>query len=267
MVAVPRWCRHGHLLPPEPPPASDAIVIESTYGDRRHPPPDLHALASAVGTTLRGGGVVLIPAFTVDRTPAVLAALRTLMRTGQVPAVPVYVDSPMAQAALAVYQRAVRTGTGARPGLAHDILDPGQLRLVSSVEESRNLNSPGEPCIIVSASGMATGGRVVHHLVHLAPDARNLIVIAGFQVPGTRGRDLADGATSVKIFGQYVPVRARILDVPGFSAHADADQLLRWLNAAPESLLHRARRTGSIGGPGPADRTWTRLARRDPTAR
>jgi metallo-beta-lactamase family protein len=227
--------RDGHplLLPPEPPPASDALVVESTYGDRRHGELDLDALGTAIGTTLAAGGSVLIPAFAVDRTPVLLTVIRTLMHTGRVPAVPVYVDSPMAQAALAVYERAVLGGVGVRPGLDADVLDPGRRRLVSSVEESRRLNSPGEPCIIVSASGMATGGRVVHHLAGLAPDPRNLILIAGFQVPGTRGRALADGATAVKIFGQYVPVRARVVVMDEFSAHADADQLLGWLASTP----------------------------------
>lgn len=227
---------HPLLAPPQPPPAVDAIVLESTYGDRTHPPRRPEALAEPIQRAIDRGGVVLIPAFAIDRTPVLLMALRELMRTGRLPTVPVYVDSPMALAALEVYRSAVRSGdTEIRVDeRGHDdALDPGDLRLVHSVEESIRLNDPPRPCIIISASGMATGGRVVHHLAHLAPHERNLILLPGFQVPGTRGRSLLDGATTLKMHGRYVPVRAEVVGVAELSAHADADGMLAWLRAAP----------------------------------
>lgn len=228
---------HPLLNPPEPAPAVDAVVVESTYGDRRHAPRQLHRLAEPIRRAIGRGGVVLIPAFAIDRTEVLLMALRQLMRQGAVPAVPIYVDSPMALAALNVYRRAVRQGGPEIrtdvAGTADDPFDPGTLRLAYSPEESARLNDPPEPCILVSASGMATGGRVLHHLVHLAPDPRNLILLPGFQVPGTRGRALLDGATAVKVFGRYVPVRAEVVGVDELSAHADADDIIAWLATMP----------------------------------
>jgi len=228
---------HPLLAPPEPAPAVAALVVESTYGDRRHPPRSLHDLAEPISRALARGGVVLIPAFAVDRTPVLLMALRELMTSGVLPVVPVYVDSPMALAALEVYREAVREGS---PEIraevrqaATDPFDPGDLRLAHTVEESRRLNDPAAPCVIISASGMATGGRVVHHLEHLAPQPRNLILLPGFQVAGTRGRALLDGATTLKMFGRYVPVRAEVAGIDELSAHADADGLLAWLRSAP----------------------------------
>jgi metallo-beta-lactamase family protein len=235
---------HPLLAPPDPPAASDVVLVESTYGDRTHPPRRLDRLADAIRRTIARDGVVLIPSFAVDRTEVLLMALRDLTRAGQIPGVPVFVDSPMALAALEVYRRAVREGApeirdGLR-GRADDPFDPGDLRLVHSADESARLNRPAEPCILISASGMATGGRVVHHLAHLAPQPRNLILLPGFQVPGTRGRALLDGATALKMFGGYVAVRAEILAVDEMSAHADADAILAWLGrspAAPDSCF------------------------------
>lgn len=228
---------HPLLNPPEPPPAVDALVVESTYGDRRHPPHRPEQLAEPIRRALARGGVVLIPAFAVDRTPVLLLTLRDLMRSGALPSVPVYVDSPMALAALDVYREAVHENSPEiRPEVRHcatDPFDPGDLRLVHSVEESRRLNEPDHPCIVISASGMATGGRVVHHLAHLAPHERNLILLPGFQVAGTRGRALRDGATTLKMFGRYVPIRAEVVAVDEFSAHADADDVIDWLGSAP----------------------------------
>lgn len=239
---------HPLLNPPEAAPAVDAMVIESTYGDRTHPPRSLHRLAEAVRRTLDRGGVVLIPSFAIDRTEVLLMALRELTLTGQLPPVPVYVDSPMALAALEVYRRAVREGDpeirASVRKAGGDPFDPGDLRLARSVEESTRLNEPAEPCILISASGMATGGRVVHHLAHLAPQPRNLILLPGFQVPGTRGRALLDGATALKMFGGYVPVRAEVVGVDELSAHVDADGMLDWLRSAPagaKDLLRGAR--------------------------
>lgn len=228
---------HPLLSPPAAAPPVDALVVESTYGDRRHPPPRLDRLADPIRRALARGGVVLIPAFAVDRTPVLLMALRELMRSGALPTVPVYVDSPMALAALDVYREAVREDSPEiRPEVRQcvtDPFDPGALHLVHSPEESRRLNQPDHPCVVISASGMATGGRVVHHLARLAPQERNLILLPGFQVAGTRGRALRDGVKALKMFGRYVPVRAEVVAVDEFSAHADADDVLDWLRTAP----------------------------------
>jgi metallo-beta-lactamase family protein len=228
---------HPLLVAPAPPPAADVVVVESTYGDRTHPPHTPHRLAEHIVRALERGGVVVIPAFAVDRTPVLLMALHQLMRSGAVPTVPVYVDSPMALTALSVYRRAVaahdpqiRPDVWATDG---DPFDPGMLRLAHSPQESAAIDADRQPVIVISASGMATGGRVLHHLTRFAPDPRNLILLPGFQVPGTRGRALLDGATALKIYGQYVPVRAEVVGLDDLSAHADADGLIRWLARVP----------------------------------
>ncbi len=231
---------HPLLRPPEPPPAVDALIVESTYGDRPHPPRDLAQLAGAIRRTLSRGGVVLAPAFAIDRTPMLLMALKSLMASGELPQVPVYVDSPMALAALDIYRAAVAAGEPEiRPEVVGpgDPFDPGELRMVHSVDESTRLNRPGHPCVIISAAGMATGGRVVHHLAHLAPDPRNLVLLPGYQVPGTRGHALLHGAQSLKMFGGYVPVRAEVVALQGFSAHADASELIAWLGTGAEPAV------------------------------
>lgn len=143
----------------------------------------------------------------------------------------------MALAALEVYRQALRDRSPElRPallGAATDPFDPGELHLARTVEESARLNHPRQPCIILSAAGMATGGRVVHHLMAQLPDPRNLVLLPGYQVPGTRGANLLAGATTIKAYGQYVPVRAQVVGLGEFSAHADADGVLSWLSQAP----------------------------------
>ncbi|WP_024288593.1 MBL fold metallo-hydrolase [Cellulomonas sp. KRMCY2] len=227
---------HPILRPRSSPPVARTVVIESTYGDRAHPVPQgppHAALADAIRRTIRRGGSVLIPAFAVDRTELVLNTLSHLIRDGQVPLVPVYVDSPMALAALEVYRRpGLREEL--RPDVSPDLVDIPTLRAARTPEESMELNSPRRPCIIISASGMASGGRVVHHLRHMLPDRDNTVVLTGYQAVGTRGRALLDSATELKIHGRYVPVRAEIVSDEEFSVHADADGLLAWLAEMPE---------------------------------
>ncbi len=226
---------HPLLAPPPPPPPCDTLLVESTYGDRRHGADALEALADIVARTIARGGTVLIPAFAVDRTEVVLDALRTLMDAGRIPTVPVHLDSPMALATLEVYRSALRAGDpDLRPGLDPRVLDVAQVREARSAEQSMALNRPDHPCIVISASGMATGGRVVHHLRHLLPDPDNAVVLVGYQAVGTRGRDLAEGADQLKMHGRYVPVRAEVVQVDGFSVHADADELLGWLAGIPD---------------------------------
>lgn len=228
---------HPLLRPPQPPPAASALVVESTYGDRRHPTPDPGLLAAAVTRTIRRGGVVLMPAFAVDRTELVLLELLRLRDEGAIPDVPVYVDSPMALDALEVYRAALaERSVELVPDRASALSRLPRLNVhqVRDVAGSQRLNRPHSPCIVISASGMATGGRVVHHLAHQLPDARNCVILTGYQAQGTRGRQLLEGATHLKLHGRYVQVRAEVVDVADFSVHADADELLAWVASAEE---------------------------------
>lgn len=234
---------HPVLRSRQTPPGADYVVVESTYGDREHPDPEGPAhevLADAVRRTVARGGTVLLPAFAVDRTEVVLRALAELLTAGRIPDVPIFVSSPMALAALQVYrQPAFRDEL--RPELrAAALVDLPNLREARSVQESMDLNNPRMPCVIISASGMATGGRVLHHLRHLLPDRRNAVVLTGYQAVGTRGRALADGARELKMHGRYVPVRAEVVRADGFSVHADASELVDWVAAlrpAPETVF------------------------------
>ncbi|MFK0234738.1 MBL fold metallo-hydrolase RNA specificity domain-containing protein [Streptomyces vinaceus] len=233
--------RPGHplLLPPEPFSGADVLLMESTYGNRRHDHESARReFASVIARTLSRGGTVVIPAFAIDRTEVVLHELATLRGDGSLPRhVPVYVDSPMALAALDVYRDAVRAHS---PELRPEILAQGEAAIspepflaARTVQESIDINNATGPAIIVSSAGMATGGRVLHHLRRVLPDPRNAVVIVGFAAAGTRSRDLVDGARTLKMFGEYVPVRAEVADVPHFSAHADSGQIIDWLRAAP----------------------------------
>jgi metallo-beta-lactamase family protein len=225
--------QHPLLPPPDDPPAVGTVVVESTYGDREHPPPDDELLASAVTRTAARGGTVLIPAFAVDRTELVLLELHRLMVAGRIPRLTVYVDSPMALASLEVYRRA---HAGRR--LKHreaSLFDLPEVQAVRDAAGSERLNRPTVPCIVVSASGMATGGRVVHHLRHQLPDPRNTVVLTGYQAVGTRGRQLLEGARQVKMHGRYVPVHAEIVQIPDFSVHANGPEIVRWLARMPSA--------------------------------
>jgi metallo-beta-lactamase family protein len=231
--------RPGHLLlrPPDPFTGADVLLVESTYGNREHSDAR-QVFADTITRTLNRGGSVVIPAFSVDRTEVILRTLRELRQAGQIPPSPVLIDSPMALAALGVYQKAIAARSSElRPEIiaeGTEALDPGQMQELRTVAESMTANRPARPSLIVSASGMATGGRVLHHLRHLLPDHRNTVLIVGFAAEGTRARDLAEGARTIKIHGEYVPVRAEVVQADAFSAHADADEVLSWLAGAPE---------------------------------
>lgn len=235
---------HPLLRDPAPPGDADVIVVESTYGDRRHPPASsLAAFEDAIVRTAARGGAVVIPAFAVDRTEVILLELRRLVRTKRIPDLPVYVDSPMALAALDVYRAAIDAHSDEIKSDFHgngDAFDPGRLIEAHDIRESRAINDQRYPCIIVSASGMATGGRVLHHLANRLPDPRNTVILPGFQAAGTRGRSLVDGAHTVKLLGRYVPVRAEVLAISAFSIHADQAELLGWLRSAPRepAMVH-----------------------------
>lgn len=222
-----------HVIPAE---RYDAVLVESTYGDREHPAQD-DSLAEVISNTIERGGTVLIPAFAVDRTEVLLHALNQAMDAGKIPLVPIYVDSPMAIEALTVYRHAIdRDHSEIRPEIrehlsASDVFDPGTLETLRTPEESKSING-APPCIIISASGMATGGRVLHHLKRLLPDPLSSVILVGYQAGGTRGAQLRDGATQLRIHGDDVSVRAEIHDLGFFSVHADRNDVVGWLRTA-----------------------------------
>jgi metallo-beta-lactamase family protein len=266
---------HPLLRAPEPIARVDALVCESTYGDRKHPPSGevVAALGAAISRAAQRGGVTVIPAFAVDRTEVILIHLRELMESGAAPRLPVYVDSPMALAALGIYRRAIAEHwSEIRPDLRGDgaLFDPGDLREVRTLAQSRELHAGGlGACIIVSASGMATGGRVLRHLARHLPDPRCSVVLVGYQVPGTRGHRLARGERALKLLGRYVPVRAEVVNLGGFSVHADADEVLAWLRsaeAAPDlcyAVHGEAPATRALAGRIDRELGWASVAPRD----
>jgi metallo-beta-lactamase family protein len=217
---------------PEAPRAADTVVVESTYGDRLHRRGDvLEQLADVVNRTAARGGTVVVPAFAVGRAQTVLYCLHLLRAARRIPDMPVYLNSPMATDATRIYRQHPEDHRLS----ADDCAAFGsEVTFVNTVEASKALNTPRWPSIIVSASGMATGGRVLHHLIAYAPHPRNTILFAGYQAAGTRGASLVGGAKEVKIFGQYVPVRAEVQNLDMLSAHADRDQLLGWLAKLPK---------------------------------
>jgi metallo-beta-lactamase family protein len=228
------------ILPdPEAMPPCDHLLLESTYGNRDHPRDDPGArLAEIVNATIRRGGSLLIPAFAVGRTQHVMFLLRTLRAEGTIPRdVPIFVDSPMAiEANRIVMRHPEAQDDEMRNANANgdDPLGMRDVRFATSSEESKALNGIAYPAIIISASGMAEGGRILHHLEFKLPDHRATVLFVGFQAIGTRGRALQDGKTSVRMYGREIPVKARIETLDGLSAHADRGELLAWLQAAPQ---------------------------------
>jgi metallo-beta-lactamase family protein len=213
---------------PEPMRRADFLVVESTYGDRRHENHDPAAkLAEVIDRTLKRAGTVVIPAFAVGRTQTLLLAIARLKAKKRIaPDVPVFLNSPMAEDATEIYHRhraEHRLSDKECEGMCK------AAKIVNSVEESKKLNLSREPKIIIAGSGMATGGRVVHHIAAFAPHAENTIVFAGYQAGGTRGAAMVSGAEEVKIHGSYIPVRAEIVALGNLSAHADADEIMAWL--------------------------------------
>ena len=208
------------------------VLIESTYGDREHPePPNLphEGFADVIRRTIARGGSVVVPAFAIDRTEVVLKTISDLERSGRIPDVPVYVNSPMGVRALRVYQSLTdEIRDDIRP---EDFVKIPDLTAVESVDDSKALTGEDGhgPAIIISSSGMATGGRVLHHLERMLPDPKNAVVLTGYQAVGTRGRQLSEGAERVKMFGRYVPVNAEIYHDREFSVHADYSDLRDWL--------------------------------------
>ncbi|MEK7824767.1 MAG: MBL fold metallo-hydrolase [Candidatus Eisenbacteria bacterium] len=223
------------LRDPERHPAVDALVLESTYGDRFHTPAveTERALVEIVERTVARGGRVLVPAFAVGRTQELVATFHALCERGEVCDLPIFVDSPMAREATSVFVRHPECFDGAtRSAFMEGHGEPfgfARLRYVASPEESRALNDRSGPCIIIAASGMCEGGRILHHLRHGLGDPKNTVVFVGFQAEGTLGRRLRDGAETVNIFGEPVRVGAEIAGLDGFSAHADQRELVEWV--------------------------------------
>jgi metallo-beta-lactamase family protein len=216
---------------PEPRPECDTLILESTYGDRQHSILSLEdQLREPFMDCIRRRGTILIPAFAVARAQLVLLLLRGLMDAGHLPNIPIHIDSPMAVDVTNIYRR--YAGSASLDVPRADLYPKG-VQFHRTVDESKKLNHLSGPRIIISASGMLTGGRVLHHLERLLPDARNLIVLVGYQAAGTRGRSLLEGARTLRMHGRDVPVRAHFLNVDGLSAHADRHDLLRWLRSGP----------------------------------
>lgn len=217
------------LNAPAAPPPADWAVIESTYGNRRHPPIDAEAeLAAVANRAADRGGVIVIPSFAVGRAQMLLHFVARLKARKEIPDIPAYLNSPMATDVTRLYH-AHRNEHRLSEDECRTMCTAA--RFVNSVEESKALNLKRGPMIIISASGMAAGGRVLHHLKAFAPDPKNMIVFSGYQAAGTRGAAMVGGADSVKIHGQWVPVRAEVVQLHGTSGHADCDQLVAWLGS------------------------------------
>ena len=264
--------RYGRpVLPdPTPVPKADVLLVESTYGDRRHEPDDRgERIAGIIRDTSNRGGKLVIPAFALGRTEELLYWIHYLETEKRIPTLPVFVDSPMAASVLQEYRSRLDEldmelgANGSKP--AHLKSERGmcafctdRLKVISSIAESRALQDSPQPSIIISASGMATGGRVLHHLAHALPEPQNTVLFAGFQAAGTRGRQLCDGSKLTRIHGVDVPVRAKIERIDSMSAHADVDEIMKWLGGferppALTCLVH--------GEPQPMDALKARIER------
>ncbi len=226
------------MLDPEPVASADYLVMESTYGDRLHERVDAEGvLADVIDETVKRGGTVVIPAFAVGRAQTLLYYLWQLRNQNRLPDIPVYLDSPMAinvSNLLRTYRDDHRLAPEVYEGMC------GMATYTREAEQSKKISTSTEPKIVISASGMATGGRILHHLKAFAPDERNTIMLTGYQAPGTRGRAIAAGEREIKIFGEWVPIRAQVADLKMLSAHADADELIRWargFTAAPRETF------------------------------
>ncbi len=223
---------------------ADYIVLESTYGDREHPNFDVKAvLAEIITETAKRGGQILIPAFAVGRAQQLIYLIRELEDENRIPVLPVFVDSPMAISATKLYTRHTEDHDLEMQQLLDERRDPlatRQFFFTRTVQESKKVSAQEGSSIVISASGMATGGRILHHLIKRLPDERNTVIFPGFQAAGTRGRRLVDGEKEIKIFGETVPVHAQIERLENLSAHADFREILRWLsgfNRAPEKVF------------------------------
>ncbi|MBI1966600.1 MAG: MBL fold metallo-hydrolase [Gemmatimonadetes bacterium] len=227
-----RWDR-PIIHDPQPIPEADVLLLESTYGNRAHPAGAEEQLARIVNDAAARGGALLVPAFAVGRTQELIWMLRQLEKQQRIPTLPIWVDSPMATEVSYIY---------ARHPEDHDVemaasvqrksspLDSGRVQISRTREDSRKLNQLRGPVIIIAGSGMATGGRILHHLLVRLDDPRTTVLLVGFQSVGSRGRALRDGVEKLRLFGRELPVRATVESLDALSAHADREELLRWLS-------------------------------------
>lgn len=213
--------------------AADLLIMESTYGNRVHPKEDpLPELASLITNTAKRGGSVVVPAFAIERTQKFVFILKHLIESGQIPRIPVFCDSPMAIKAVEIFLKHDEEYSEETREMIRNYGSPltwPGFSFASTPEESKRINANSVPAVIISSSGMATGGRILHHLAQRLPDPRNLVLFIGFQAPGTRGFAIKSGTEEIKIFGDYVPIRAQIAALEQFSDHADPPELLNWL--------------------------------------
>jgi len=212
---------------------ADIVVMESTYGNRVHPKEDpLPELAGLITDTAKRGGCVVVPAFAIERTQKFVFIIKHLIESGQIPRIPVFCDSPMAIKAVEIFLKHNEEYSDETREMIRQygspLTWPGFI-FASSAEESKKINASCMPAVIISSSGMATGGRILHHLAQRLPDPRNLVLFIGFQAPGTRGFAIKSGTEEIKIFGDYVPIRAQVAALEQFSDHADPPELLQWL--------------------------------------
>ena len=253
--------RYGRPVLPDPTPidAADILLVESTYGDRLHEADDDGTrLAAIVNESVTRGGKLIVPSFAIGRVEEVLYWLKRLEQAKRIPALPVYVDSPMASGALQFYtQRLNELDPDMKPA-ERDVRVFGTARMtvVATPQESAELVASHQSAIVIASSGMATGGRVLHHLAATLPDPRNTVLFVGYQALGTRGRDLCDGAKQVKLLGQIVPVHARVERIDSMSAHADAGEIMRWLSgfSRPPAMTYLVH-----GEPGPLEALNARI--------
>jgi metallo-beta-lactamase family protein len=222
--------RFGDAIMPDPEPIeqADFVIVESTYGNRIHPAVDAtDALGDVIERTVGRGGTVIIPAFAVGRAQSLLYYIWRLKQAGRINLVPIYVDSPMATNATALLHRH-RADHRLPPEICTEVCETATY--VRDADASKALSASPMPKVIISASGMATGGRVLHHIKAFGGDSRNTILFSGFQAAGTRGRAMVDGQREVKIHGDWIDIRAEVADLETLSAHADADEIMRWLS-------------------------------------
>jgi metallo-beta-lactamase family protein len=255
--------RYARPVLPDPSNAvqADVVLVESTYGDRDHVVDDSgEQLAQVIRSTVERGGKVIIPAFAIGRVEELLYWMRRLEQERRIPILPVYVDSPMANEALKFYSaRSAELDAEMRPnGKNVSAFATARFQTIASPQQSKELTASRKVAVVISSSGMATGGRVLHHLAAALPDPRNTVLFVGFQSEGTRGRQLVDGAREIKIHGEAIDVQARVTKLDSMSAHADRGEILRWLGTLPAApkricLVH--------GEPAPMDALKTLVQR------
>ena len=230
------------IKPTEPPTGEvDYCLVESAYGDRTHENEDTRReeLENAIENTVRAGGTLVIPTFAMERTQELLYQMHTLFQEKRIPRVPVFIDSPLAIKLTVVYKKYesyFNTETQHIAKSGDDILNFPGLRLTLTTEQSKEINDVPPPKVVIAGSGMSNGGRILHHEIRYLPDPKSTILFVGYQAQGTLGRQILDGAREVTIFGEAVAVRANVVNIPGYSAHADQPRLLRWVGAMRQTL-------------------------------